>query len=168
MLIAVQLVIPGYWSVVAAKRSAGILLYRQQPALEVLLGRMGGPFWQRRRERNWSIPKGEYDPDESPLAAARREFTEELGVPVPDVELVDLGTIEQSKSKTVRVFAGAGEIDLAAVVPGTFELEWPPRSGRLQQFPELAEVAWVAEPDARQWLVLGQVEFLDRLLDRLA
>jgi predicted NUDIX family NTP pyrophosphohydrolase len=151
----------------AAKRSAGILLYRQGPALEVLIGRMGGPFWERRRDRNWSIPKGEYLSDEEPQAAARREFTEELGVPVPAVELIDLGTIAQSKGKQVQVFAGAGEIDLAAVVPGTFELEWPPRSGRTQLFPELAEVAWVPEPDARRRLVLGQVEFLDRLLQRL-
>ena len=152
----------------AAKHSAGILLYRRQPDLEVLIGRMGGPFWDRRRDRNWSIPKGEYASDESPLAAARREFGEELGVPVPDVELIDLGTIAQSKGKSVQVFAGAGEIELAAVVPGTFELEWPPRSGRTQLFPELAEVAWVAESDARQRLVLGQVEFLDRLLERLS
>jgi predicted NUDIX family NTP pyrophosphohydrolase len=168
MLIAVQLVTPGFWATVAAKRSAGILLFRQRPALEVLIGRMGGPFWQRRRERNWSIPKGEYASDESPLVAARREFSEELGVPVPDVELLDLGTIAQRNSKLVQVYAGAGEIDLTAVVPGTFELEWPPRSGRLQQFPELAEVAWVSEAEARERLVLGQVEFLDRLLDRLA
>lgn len=152
----------------ATKHSAGILLYRPGPVLEVLIGRMGGPFWERRRERNWSIPKGEYAPDESPLAAARREFTEELGVPVPTVELIDLGTIAQSKGKQVQIYAGAGEIDLTAVVPGTFELEWPPRSGRTQLFPELAELAWVAEPDARQRLVLGQVEFLDRLLQRLA
>ena len=152
----------------ATKHSAGILLYRPGAVLEVLIGRMGGPLWERRRERNWSIPKGEYSPDENPLAAAHREFTEELGVPVPAVELIDLGSVAQSKAKQVRVFAGAAEIELAAVVPGTFELEWPPRSGRLQQFPELAEVAWVAEPDARQRLVLGQVEFLDRLLQRLA
>jgi predicted NUDIX family NTP pyrophosphohydrolase len=168
MLIAVQLVIPGYWVVVAAKRSAGILLYRQQPALEVLLGRMGGPFWQRRQERNWSIPKGEYLSDESPLAAARREFTEELGVPVPDVELVDLGTIVQSNSKTVQVYAGAGEIDLAAVVPGTFELEWPPRSGRVQEFPEIDRAAWFGLPEARTRLLKGQVPFLDRLARELA
>jgi len=153
---------------VAIRQSAGILLYRPGPVLEVLIGRMGGPFWERRRERNWSIPKGEYAPDESPLAAARREFTEELGVPVPTEELIDLGTIAQSKGKQVQVYAGVGEIDLAAVVPGTFELEWPPRSGQTQLFPELAEVAWVTEPDARQRLVLGQVEFLDRLLERLA
>jgi len=152
---------------VAAKQSAGILLFRNQPSLEVLIGRMGGPFWERRRDRNWSIPKGESLSDEEPLAAARREFAEELGVAVPAVELVDLGTIAQRNGKVVRVFAGAGEIDLAAVVPGTFELEWPPRSGRTQLFPELAEVAWVAEADARQRLVLGQVEFLDRLLERL-
>ncbi len=152
----------------AAKRSAGILLYRRQPELQVLIGRMGGPFWERRRERNWSIPKGEYSSEETPEAAARREFTEELGVPVPAVELIDLGTIVQSGNKQVQVFAGAGEIDLAAVLPGTFELEWPPRSGRIQLFPELAEVAWVAEPDARDRLVAGQVEFLERLRQHLS
>ncbi|MGN6742928.1 MAG: NUDIX domain-containing protein, partial [Amnibacterium sp.] len=108
---------------------------------EVLLGHMGGPFWARKQEGAWSVPKGLLEAGEDAEAAARREFTEELGVPVPEIELVDLGTIVQSKSKTVQVFTGAGEIDLAAVVPGTFELEWPPRSGRLRQFPELAEVA---------------------------
>ena len=149
------------------KQSAGILLFRQRPDLEVLAGRMGGPFWERRRDRNWSIPKGEYLSDEEPLAAARREFTEELGIPVPEVELLDLGTVAQRNGKVVRIFAGAGEIDLTAVAPGTFELEWPPRSGRTQQFPELAEVAWLSETDARERLVLGQVAFLDRLIEQL-
>ncbi|HTZ43134.1 MAG TPA: NUDIX domain-containing protein [Jatrophihabitans sp.] len=147
----------------AGKRSAGILLFRRQPELQVLLGRMGGPFWERRRERNWSIPKGELLPDEEPADAARREFAEEVGVPVPAVELLDLGTVTQRGGKQVLVYAGAGEIDLAAVRPGTFELEWPPRSGQLRQFPELAEVAWLTEPEARQRLVQAQVEFLDRL-----
>jgi len=147
----------------AAKQSAGILLYRRQPELQVLIGRLGGPFWERRRDRNWSIPKGEPLPDEPPLAAARREFTEELGLPVPAVELADLGEVRQSGGKLVRVFAGTGEVDLSAVVLGTFELEWPPRSGRRQQFPELAEVAWVPEEAARERLIAAQVEFLDRL-----
>ena len=151
----------------AGKQSAGILLFRRRPALQVLIGRMGGPFWERKRERNWSIPKGELLPDEDPLAAARREFVEELGVAVPDVELHDLGTVTQRAGKQVRVFAGEGEIELAAVVPGTFELEWPRGSGRLQLFPELAEVAWVDEPTAQQRLVQAQVEFLDRLTELL-
>lgn len=151
-----------------AKRSAGILLFRRAPECQVLIGRMGGPFWQRRTEHNWSIPKGEYLADEPPLAAARREFTEELGLPVPEVPLFDLGTIRQSGGKQVQVWAGEGEIDLNRVVFGTFELEWPPGSGRRQQFPELAEVAWWSLPDARPRLVAAQLPFLDRLTDQLA
>jgi predicted NUDIX family NTP pyrophosphohydrolase len=151
-----------------AKRSAGILLFRRLPECQVLIGRMGGPFWQRRSEHNWSIPKGEYQDGESPLAAARREFTEELGLPVPDVPLSDLGTITQSGGKQVRVWAGEAEIDLGQVVLGTFELEWPPGSGRLRQFPELAEVAWWNLAEARPRLVAAQLPFLDRLSDQLA
>jgi predicted NUDIX family NTP pyrophosphohydrolase len=151
-----------------AKRSAGILLFRRTADCQVLIGRMGGPFWQRRREHNWSIPKGEYLAGEPPLDAARREFTEELGLPVPDVALFDLGTITQSGGKQVQVWAGEAEIDLDQVVLGTFELEWPPGSGRLQQFPELAEVAWWSLPDARPRLVAAQLPFLDRLADQLA
>lgn len=127
---------------------------------------MGGPFWQRRIGQNWSIPKGQYQPDEEPLAAARREFTEELGLPVPDVPLVDLGSITQRGGKQVRVWAGEAELELAGLVLGTFELEWPRGSGRLQQFPELAEVAWSDLALARQRLVAGQLTFLDRLAER--
>ena len=151
-----------------AKRSAGILLFRRAPELQVLIGRMGGPLWQRRTEHNWSIPKGEYLPDEPPLDAARREFTEELGLPVPEVPRIDLGTITQSGGKQVRVWAGEGEIDLDRAVFGTFEMEWPPRSRKLQRFPELAEVAWWSLADARPRLVAAQLPFLDRLRDQLA
>ncbi|MEO6704090.1 MAG: NUDIX domain-containing protein [Jatrophihabitantaceae bacterium] len=152
-----------------AKRSAGILLFRRDPDLQVLIGRLGGPLWQRRTEHNWSIPKGEYGPDEQPLAAARREFTEELGLPVPDVELADLGTVKQRGGKLVQVWAGAveAELDLTNLTLGTFELEWPPKSGKAQLFPELAEVAWTSIEQARQRLVAGQVDFLDRLIEQL-
>jgi predicted NUDIX family NTP pyrophosphohydrolase len=151
----------------ARRTSAGILLYRRNPELQVLLGRMGGPFWQRKQSQNWSIPKGEYGDGESALAAARREFTEELGLPVPEVELVDLGSVTQRGGKVVQVYAGAGEVDPSAAVFGTFELEWPPHSGRLQQYPELAEVAWLTVPAARDKLVAAQVAFLDRLIELL-
>ncbi|MGI8664751.1 MAG: NUDIX domain-containing protein [Jatrophihabitans sp.] len=150
-----------------AKQSAGILLFRRHTVPEVLLGRLGGPLWQRRRAQNWSIPKGEYLPDEPPLAAARREFAEELGLPVPDVPLLDLGTVRQGGGKQVWVWAGEAEIDLDQVVLGTFELQWPPRSGRLQTFEELAEVGWCDFEQARHRLVAAQVEFLDRLTAQL-
>lgn len=151
-----------------AKRSAGILLFRRVPDCQILIGRLGGPFWQRRTERNWSIPKGECQPDETELAAARREFTEELGLPVPDVELIDLGSVVQSGGKQVRVWAGEADLELDRVVLGTFELEWPRGSGRIQQFPELAELAWCTPVEARPLLIAGQLAFLDRLADQLS
>ena len=147
----------------AAKFSAGILLHRRSPEPQVLLGRLGGPFWAKKVSQNWSIPKGELESDESALAAARREFTEELGVPVPDVALHDLGSVTQRAGKQVQVFTAEAEIDLDAVVLGTFDMEWPPRSGRTQTFEELAEVRWVSVDEARGLLIAAQVEFLDRL-----
>jgi len=151
---------------VPAKRSAGILLFRQGVAgVEVLLGHMGGPFWARKDAGAWTMPKGEYEPDEEPSAAARREFTEELGLPVPDGDLVELGTVRQSGGKTVTAWALAGDLDPATVVPGTFELEWPPKSGRRQEFPELDRVAWFPLPEAATKIVAGQRAFLDRLVE---
>ncbi len=140
---------------------------RRGQKLEVLLVHPGGPVWARRDAGVWSIPKGEYDDDEDPLQAARREFAEELGMPAPEVPLIDLGSVTQSGGKQVRVWAGEAEIDLDQVVLGTFELEWPRGSGRLQQFPELAEVAWWSLAEARPRLVAGQLAFLDRLADQL-
>ncbi|WP_086784032.1 NUDIX domain-containing protein [Crossiella equi] len=149
------------------KRSAGILLCRTGPVgVEVLLGHMGGPFWARKDEAAWSIPKGEHTEDEQAEAAARREFVEELGVAVPDGELVPLGEVRQS-GKVVAVWALRGEIDLGAVVFGTFELEWPPRSGRVQEFPELDRVAWFGLEEAERKLVKGQRAFLARLAEHL-
>ncbi|WP_290061845.1 NUDIX domain-containing protein [Amycolatopsis solani] len=149
----------------AGKRSAGLLLHRGQgEALEVLLGHMGGPFWAKKDAAAWSLPKGELDPDESPEAAARREFTEELGLPAPTGEYVPLGEVKQSGGKVVTAWAVAADLAPAAVVPGTFTMEWPPRSGRQQEFPEVDRVAWFSLEVAREKLVKGQLPFLDRLL----
>lgn len=145
-----------------ARRSAGLLLHRAG-GTEVLLGHMGGPFWARRDDGGWSIPKGEYEPDEPPLQAAYREFVEELGLPVPVGELAELGELRQSSGKIVTVWALAADLDLAGFAPGTFELEWPRGSGRLQAFPEIDRAAWLDVATARRKLVSGQVAFLDRL-----
>ena len=151
------------------KRSAGILLYRQGPAgTEVLLGHMGGPFWAKKDAAAWTVVKGEYEPPEEPAAAARREFTEELGLPAPDGEYVPLGEVRQSGGKTVTVWAVAADLDPGSIVPGTFELEWPPRSGRTQTFPELDRVAWFDLGTAAEKIVKGQRDFLDRLAEHLA
>jgi predicted NUDIX family NTP pyrophosphohydrolase len=148
--------------------SAGILLYRRSPEVQVLLGRLGGPFWERRQSQNWSIPKGETATDENPEQTARREFSEELGLAVPAVALIDLGEVKQKSGKIVRVYAGESDLDLAAVTLGTFELEWPRGSGRNQQFPELAEVQWLTLDQAEPRLISAQVEFLDRLRAAIA
>jgi predicted NUDIX family NTP pyrophosphohydrolase len=131
--------------------------------MEVLLGHMGGPFWARRDSGAWSVPKGECEADEEPQATARREFTEELGLPVPPGEWMELGTVRQSGGKAVTVWALEGDVDPRLVVPGTFELEWPKGSGRIQMFPEVDRVAWFDVETARTKIVAGQRPFLDRL-----
>jgi predicted NUDIX family NTP pyrophosphohydrolase len=149
-------------------RSAGVLLWRRTAgdSPELLLGHMGGPFWTRKDLGAWSVPKGEYDGTEPPLEAALREFAEELGlaVPVPAEQLVSLGEVVQPSGKRLTVWAGEGDLDPAAVVPGTFTLQWPPRSGRTSEFPELDRVAWWAADDARERVVAGQRPFVDRLV----
>ena len=148
-------------------RSSGVLLYRRTGGtVEVLLGHMGGPFWARKDDGAWSIPKGEHDPDEDAQAAARREFAEELGRPVPAAALHPLG--EVTGRKLLAVWAGEGDLDAAAITSNTFELEWPPRSGRLQQFPEIDRAAWFDVHTARTKLVQAQQPFLDRLLAHLS
>jgi predicted NUDIX family NTP pyrophosphohydrolase len=148
----------------AARRSAGILVYRRtDQGVEVLIGHMGGPFWARRDAGGWSVPKGEHGPDEEPLDAARREFVEELGLPLPDGDLVGLGELRQPSGKVVTVWAVEGDLDPADVTPGTFEMEWPKGSGRVQAFPELDRVEWCDLEVARERLVTGQRPFLDRL-----
>jgi predicted NUDIX family NTP pyrophosphohydrolase len=149
-----------------ARTSAGVLLHRIAAggAVEVLLGHMGGPFWARKDARAWSIPKGEAGPGEPLIDVARREFAEELGFPVPATELLDLGELRVTSGKLLRVWAAEGDLDADACVSTTFTLEWPPRSGRQQQFPEIDRAAWFAVDLARAKLVTGQVSFLDRLL----
>ncbi|MFD8016171.1 NUDIX domain-containing protein [Streptomyces sp. NPDC058955] len=150
-------------------RSAGLLVFRRtgDGGIEVLIGHMGGPFWARREEAAWTVPKGEYGPEEAPEDAARREFREELGLPVPDGDWLALGEVRQAGGKTVTVWAVEGDLDPAAVVPGTFTLEWPPRSGVRAEFPELDRVGWFAPEAAEPLLVAGQRVFLERLLTRV-
>jgi predicted NUDIX family NTP pyrophosphohydrolase len=144
--------------------SAGLLLYRlRDGAPEVLLGHMGGPFWARRDAGAWSIPKGELAEGEEALAGARREFAEELGHPPPEGEPLPLGEVRQRGGKRVVAFALEGDFDPAALDPGTFEMEWPPRSGRRQRFPEIDRVAWLGLDDARRLVVRAQVELIERL-----
>jgi len=150
-------------------RSAGLLLYRRAPELEILLGHLGGPYFSRKDDGAWSIPKGEYPADEEPLAAARREFAEELGVPAPSgVDYEPLGTIRQRNGKQVIVWAVAADLDVTRIASNTFEIEWPPRSGRRQSFPELDRAGWFDPETARRKMIAGQDELLDRLLELLA
>jgi len=151
------------------RRSAGLLLFRRTDAgLEVLLGHMGGPFFARRDAGAWTVPKGEYESDEPAWDAARREFQEELGLPPPDGEALPLGEVRQTGGKIVTVWAIEADLDPATVVPGTFRMEWPPRSGRTQEFPELDRVRWLPVDRAREVVVKAQAAFLDRLAEHSA
>jgi predicted NUDIX family NTP pyrophosphohydrolase len=153
---------------VARSSSAGLLVFRRTGhGVEVLLAHMGGPFWQRRDAGAWTLPKGEYEADEAPLAAARREFAEELGVRAPDGHAVELGAVRQSGGKTVTVWAVEGDLDPADVVPGVFEMEWPKGSGRVQEFPEIDRVAWFDLDSGKARLVVAQRSFLDVLAELL-
>ncbi|MFE6354408.1 NUDIX domain-containing protein [Streptomyces rochei] len=148
------------------RRSAGLLLHRPGvEGTEVLLGHMGGPFYARRDAGAWTIPKGEYDPAEPAWEAARREFEEELGLPPPEGEAVPLGEVRQGGGKVVTAWAVAADLDPATVAPGTFRMEWPPRSGRIVEFPELDRVAWFRVDRAREVIVKAQAAFLDRLAE---
>lgn len=150
------------------KLSAGLLLYRIGDAgLEVLIAHPGGPFWARKDDGAWSIPKGEYSAGDDPWETARREFTEELGVQPPDGPRLELGEVRQSGGKVVTGYAVAGDLDITDARSNTFEMEWPPRSGKLQQFPEVDRVAWVSIEEARVKLLKSQLPLLDRLLDAL-
>lgn len=145
--------------------SAGIILYKidTDRVLHVLIAHMGGPFWAKKDDHAWSIPKGEYAPDEDAQAAAIREFNEEMGSPVPEGLLVDLGVVKQSSAKSVSAYALHADFDADNIVSNTFEMEWPPRSGRKQSFPEVDRAAWFDIETARTKLVKGQAPFLDRL-----
>ncbi|MGV9321104.1 NUDIX domain-containing protein [Streptomyces sp. NPDC003660] len=150
----------------ATKRSAGLLLFRHTGrGLEVLLGHMGGPLWATKDEGAWSVPKGEYQADEPAWEAARREFQEELGLAPPDGPALPLGEITQRNGKIVTVWAVEADLDPAAIMPGTFTMEWPPHSGRVQEFPELDRVAWFTPEEAGPLMISGQSTFLDRLAE---
>jgi predicted NUDIX family NTP pyrophosphohydrolase len=150
--------------------SAGILLYRLAPSLEVLIAHMGGPFWASKDAGAWSVPKGEFaEGEESALDAARREFREELGIDPPEPPYAELGTFAYSSGKRVTVFVADGSgFSLDGVAFGEFELEWPPRSGRTASFPEVDRVEWTDTDAARERLVKGQRPAIDALEQHLA
>jgi predicted NUDIX family NTP pyrophosphohydrolase len=146
-------------------RSAGILLFRRRDeGIEVLLVHPGGPFWARKDAGAWSLPKGEIGEGEDPRAGARREFEEETSTPAPAGELLELGEVRQRAGKVVQAWAVEGDLDAEAIVSNTFEMEWPPRSGRRQEFPEVDRAAWFDPGEARVRLLPAQVPFVDRLL----
>ena len=152
-----------------SKRSAGILLHRNAGgSAEVLLVHPGGPFWARKDLGAWSIPKGELDDGEEPRACALREFAEETGTQLPAGELEDLGSVALKSGKLVLAFAAAGDLDPATISSNTFELEWPPRSGRTQSFPEIDRADWFPLDAARAKLNPAQAELIDRLEALLA
>jgi predicted NUDIX family NTP pyrophosphohydrolase len=157
---------------VATKRSSGILLYRDRDGTtEFLLVHPGGPYWTRKDDGAWSIPKGGIEGDEDSRTAALRELDEELGSGRPDLdaeELIDLGSIRQRAGKVVDAWAAEDDFDPAALDSNTFEMEWPPRSGRNVEFPEVDRADWFALEEARRKLLPAQGEFLDRLLEHLA
>jgi predicted NUDIX family NTP pyrophosphohydrolase len=147
-------------------RSAGILLFRWNPAahLEVWIAHMGGPFWARKDEHAWSIPKGEYAGDEDPLTAARREFAEEMGTPAPPAEYMELGAFRQRSGKVITAFAAEWDFRPELIVSNTFPLEWPRGSGVINHYPEIDDARWFSEPEARTKLVKGQLPILDALV----
>jgi predicted NUDIX family NTP pyrophosphohydrolase len=150
------------------KQSAGLLVYRfRNDALEVFLVHSGGPFWKNKDTAAWSVPKGEFEEDESPLLAALREFREETGFAIPAGEPLALKPIRQSAHKTIQVWCLKGDFDPAAVCSNTFELEWPPHSGKMQSFPEVDKAGWFDLDTARVKLHKGQVPVLDQLVSAI-
>jgi predicted NUDIX family NTP pyrophosphohydrolase len=152
------------------KLSAGLLVYRRfEAGFEVLLVHPGGPFWAKKDDGAWSVPKGEYEPDQDPLEVALLEFEEEIGQPPPDHSGAEwLGEQRQPSGKVVSVWAIEGDVDVSDVRSNTFEMEWPPRSGRTQEFPEVDRASWFDLDQARQKLLRGQLGFLDRVEEVLA
>ena len=148
------------------KQAAGVLLYRIAAGgrVEVLLAHPGGPIWARKDLGAWTLPKGQFGDDEAPLAAARREFEEEMGSPPAADQFLELGAIKQPGGKTVHAFAASGEFDTTTVKSNLFSMEWPPRSGRTAEFPEVDRAGWFSIEDARRKILKGQEPFLERLL----
>jgi predicted NUDIX family NTP pyrophosphohydrolase len=150
------------------KTSAGLILFREVAGeLQVLLVHPGGPFWTKKDDGAWSIPKGEIEPDEDPLAAARREFSEETGFEVAG-ETIALSPLRQPSGKIVHAWAVRGEADATALKSNTFPLEWPPKSGRMQEFPEVDRAEWFSLANAARKILKGQAAFLDQLRQKLA
>lgn len=151
------------------RTSAGILLYRRSPAgHEVLLVHPGGPFWARRDEGAWSIPKGEHGEDDDPLACALREFEEETGTRLVPERVLPLGAVRLKSGKRVAAWAVEGDLDPAAIRSNTFEMEWPRGSGRMRAFPEVDRAGWFSPGEARRKLNPAQVDLLERLLVALS
>jgi predicted NUDIX family NTP pyrophosphohydrolase len=153
----------------ASKQSAGILLYRS-PAknIEVLIVHPGGPFWAKKDAGAWSIPKGEVlEGEDDLLAVAKREFQEETGQPVSDGECHELGTVQNKSGKVIHGWAVQGDLDATAITSNTFTMEWPPKSGKEQEFPEVDRAAWFAPEKALKKLNPAQVAFVERLVDLL-
>jgi predicted NUDIX family NTP pyrophosphohydrolase len=147
------------------KHSAGLLMYRvYEGQLQVLLVHFGGPFWARKDRGAWAIPKGEIEPDEDPLDAAKREFEEETGFPSQG-EMIPLGDIRQKSGKTVSAWAFAGDCDPRQIKSNLFTVEWPPRSGKQQQFPEVDRAEFFSLDAAKEKIVAGELELLQRLAD---
>ncbi|MGV0581253.1 NUDIX domain-containing protein [Mycolicibacterium elephantis] len=150
------------------KLSAGLLLYRVVDGdVEVLIGHPGGPFWARKDDGAWSIPKGEYTEGEDPWVAAQREFEEELGKPPPQGPRIELAPVRQPSGKVITAFAVRGDLDITDAVSNTFEMEWPKGSGRIREFPEIDRVGWFSVEQARSKLLKGQRPLLDQLLAAL-
>ena len=151
----------------AAKQSAGLLLYRRGDAgLEVLLAHPGGPFWAKKDQGAWSIPKGEFLEDEAPLSAARREFAEEIGTRV-EGEALALTPLKQPSRKVIHAFAVEHDLNVERITSNSFEMEWPPKSGKKAAFPEVDRAAWFGVNEARKRIQPGQAPILDELVRRL-
>jgi predicted NUDIX family NTP pyrophosphohydrolase len=146
------------------KKSAGLLMFRRRDSgVQVLLVHPGGPFWKKKDEGAWSIPKGEYTEGEDPLDAAKREFEEETGIKAQG-DFIELGQIKQPSGKIIAAWAFQADCSPNAIRSNSFSMEWPPKSGRKQEFPEVDRADWFALPEARKRILKGQIEFLDRLM----
>ena len=145
-----------------AKKSAGLLLFREIDGLEVLLVHMGGPYWKKKDLGSWSIPKGEFSDDEDPLSAAKREFEEETGTAV-DGDFIPLEPLKQSGGKVIYAWALRSDFDCSTLKSNSFSMEWPPKSGKQQEFPEIDQAAWFTVAIAKQKILLGQAPFIEQL-----
>ena len=150
------------------KQSAGLLVYKiEDGQIKVLIAHMGSPWWANKDKGAWTIPKGGLEEGEEPIAAARREFKEELGYDAPAGELIELGSIDQKNNKTVTAWAVEGDVDTSKIVSNTFEAEWPPRSGKTQEYPEVDRAAYFNLDEAAEKLIPEQIPLLERLAERL-